>query len=76
MFIKKTIKKDPNTGKTYVTYNLVESTRTENGPRQRIILYMGADVGVPEAEHSELAQCIFELLAKPESFPRGTRKLG
>lgn len=70
MFIKKTTKKDRNTGKTYSTYNLVESTRTEQGPRQRIILYMGVDVGVPEDEHPQLAQCISELLVnEPTLIP-------
>lgn len=68
MFIKKTTKKDQRTGKTYVTYNLVESIRTTNGPRQRIILYMGADVGMPEAEHPQLAQCISELLNNEQSW--------
>jgi transposase len=62
MFIKKTTKKDPKTGKVYYTFNLVESVRTENGPRQRIILFMGADVGLPEDEHPHLAQHISELL--------------
>lgn len=40
-------KKDRITGKTYSAYHLVESVRTERGPRQRIILYMGADFGLP-----------------------------
>lgn len=62
MFIKKTTKTDHNTGKTYWAYHLVESVRTPKGPRQRILLYMGADVGVPEGEHALLAQCISELL--------------
>lgn len=63
MFIKKTIKKDRSTGKTYCAYHLVESVRTAKGPRQRILLYMGADIGLPENEHGQLAQCISELLS-------------
>lgn len=62
MFIKKTTKKDRSTGKTYCAYNLVESVRTENGPRQRILLYMGASISLPENEHGQLAQCISDLL--------------
>jgi transposase len=62
MFIKKTTKTDRSTGKTYWAYHLVESVRTAKGPRQRILLYMGADVGLPESEHGQLAQCIAELL--------------
>jgi len=62
MFIKKTTKTDRNTGKTYCAYHLVESVRTTKGPRQRILLYMGADIDLPESEHTQLAQCISELL--------------
>lgn len=62
MFIKKTTKTDRKTGKTYCAHHLVESVRTAKGPRQRILLYMGADIGLPEIEHAQLAQCISELL--------------
>lgn len=62
MFIKKTTKTDRATGKTYCAYHLVESTRTSKGPRQRILLYMGSDIGLPEGEHGQLAQCISEQL--------------
>ena len=48
MFIKKALKTDPKTGKTYSAYHLVESVRTEKGPRQRTLLYMGAEVDLPE----------------------------
>ena len=63
MFIKKTTKKDRSTGKTYCAHHLVESVRTAKGPRQRILLYMGTDIGLPENEHGQLAQCISELLS-------------
>jgi hypothetical protein len=66
MFIKRTTKKDRITGKTYSAYHLVESIRTERGPRQRIILYMGADIGLPEQEHPQLAQCISDILANEQ----------
>jgi hypothetical protein len=62
MFIKRTTKKDRITGKIYCAYHLVESIRTERGPRQRIILYMGADLGLSEDEHPQLAQCISDIL--------------
>jgi hypothetical protein len=64
MFIKKTTKKDRITGKTYCSYHLIESVRTPKGPRQRILLYMGADLDLPEGEHGQLAQCISEQLTK------------
>lgn len=62
MFIKRTTKKDRLTGKTYCAHHLVESIRTERGPRQRILLYMGVDIGLPEDEHPQLAQCISDIL--------------
>ncbi|MCB1180874.1 MAG: IS1634 family transposase [Chlamydiia bacterium] len=66
MFIKRTTKKDRITGKTYCAYHLVESVRTERGPRQRIILYMGANIGLPEDEHPQLAQCISDILTNEQ----------
>ncbi|HEY6435890.1 MAG TPA: hypothetical protein VIY47_04820 [Ignavibacteriaceae bacterium] len=64
MFIKKNTKKDRKTGQTYIVYQLVESVRTENGPRQRILLYMGSDLGIPETDHPMLAQRISEILSQ------------
>ena len=58
MFIKKTTKTDRSTGKIYCAHHLVESVRTAKGPRQRILLYMGADIGLPESEHEQHAQSI------------------
>lgn len=62
MFIKKTLKTDSKSGKSYCAYHLVESVRTDKGPRQRILLYMGADIAVPEGEHKLLAQRIEEII--------------
>ena len=41
MFIRRVRKKDPQTGSTYFYYQLVESHRTPNGPRQRTLLNLG-----------------------------------
>ncbi len=38
MFIRKVPHKDKKSGKKYFTYKLVESVRTERGPRQRDVL--------------------------------------
>src|ERR1700738_687354 len=70
MFIKKTTKTDRKTGKTYCAHHLVESVRTAKGPRQRILLYMGADIGLPESDHAQLAQCISELLTGTQRLIR------
>ena len=70
MFIKKTLKKDPKSGKTYSAYHLVESIRTEKGPRQRTLLYMGSEIELQEGEHKLLAQCIERIIAGERSlFP-------
>ena len=58
MFIKKTLKIDRKSGKTYLAYHLVESIRTEKGPRQRTLLYMGSQIELPEGEHKLLAERI------------------
>ena len=58
MFIKKTSKTDLKTGKRYFAYHLVESVRTEKGPRQRTLLYMGSEIELPEGDHKLLAQRI------------------
>ena len=58
MFIKKSTKTDLKTGKKYFAYHLVESVRTEKGPRQRTLLYMGPHIDLPEGDHQLLAQRI------------------
>lgn len=68
MFIKKTRKTDPKSGKTYCAYHLVESTRTDKGPRQRTLLYMGAQIDLPEGEHKLLAERIEEIVLGYQSF--------
>ncbi len=63
MFIKKTLKTDSKSGKTYAAYHLVESVRTEKGPRQRTLLYMGAELALSEGDQKLLAQRIEEIIA-------------
>ena len=63
MYIKKTKKTDPRTGKSYFSYTLIESTRTDKGPRQRVLLYLGTDIALPEEEFKMLAERIEEILS-------------
>ncbi len=63
MYIKKTKKTDSRTGKSYFAYSLIESTRTDKGPRQRVLLYLGTDLFLPEGELKMLAERIEELLS-------------
>lgn len=62
MFIRKTIKCDRKNGKFYTAYYLVESSRTDRGPRQKILLYMGSEIPLQEEKHKILAQRIEEII--------------
>ena len=78
MFIKKTLKTDRKSGKTYSAYHLVESFRTERGPRQRTLLYMGSEIELPESEHQLLAQRIGGIVAGEQflfPYPDAIEKL-
>jgi transposase len=50
MYIRKTLKIDRKNGKTYSAFHLVESVRTDRGPRQRVLLYMGAEINAIPSE--------------------------
>lgn len=62
MFIRKINKIDSKSGKTYTAYYLVESIRTDKGPRQKVMLYMGSEINLPETEHKLLAKRISEII--------------
>lgn len=68
MFIKKTSKTDPKSGKAYFAYHLIESVRTKKGPRQHILLYMGSQIELPEGEHKLLAQRIGDIISGQQSL--------
>ena len=61
MFIRKTRKRDLVTNKFYIVLQLVESVRTERGPRQRILLNLGSDLNLNSEELKELANRIEEI---------------
>jgi transposase len=78
MFIKKALKTDPKTGKAYFAYHLVESVRTDKGPRQRTLLYMGSNIELQEGEHKLLAQRIEGIIAGERPmipYPKNIEKL-
>ena len=58
MFIRKVPHKNKKNRKEYYTYKLVESVRTQRGPRQRDLLNLGADFKLPREQWKELANCI------------------
>ena len=58
MFIRKVPHKNKKNRREYVTYKLVESVRTERGPRQRDVLNLGVRFDLPREQWKELANCI------------------
>jgi transposase len=58
MFIRKVPHRNRKSRKIYYTYKLVESVRTERGPRQRDILNLGVDFDLPKEQWKDLANCI------------------
>jgi transposase len=62
MFIRAKEKKNKNSNKIYYTHKLVESVRTEQGPRQRILLNLGT-LDLDQKQWKPLANRIEELLA-------------
>jgi len=64
MFIRKVPHKDKKNRKRYYTYKLVESVRTQRGPRQRDVLNLGADFHLPKDQWKDLANCIEAIITK------------
>jgi len=58
MFIRKVPHRNKKNRKEYYTYKLVESIRTQRGPRQRDVLNLGADFNLPKEQWKDLANCI------------------
>lgn len=62
MFIRETITKNKVTNKSYKKHVLVESYRTENGPRQRVVMQLGT-LTLPKSEWKKLAAALEGRLA-------------
>jgi transposase len=78
MFIRRVPHKNRKNRKEYYTYKLVESIRTERGPRQRDILNLGVGFDLPKEQWKDLANCIEEIITGQESFidyPKPIRSL-
>jgi len=58
MFIRKVPHKNKKNRRKYFTYKLVESVRTERGPRQRDVLNLGVRFDLPKEQWKVLANCI------------------
>lgn len=62
MFIRETVTKNKTTNKTYKKHTLVESYRTEKGPRQRVVMQLGT-LNLPRSEWKKLAAALEGRLA-------------
>ena len=67
MFIKEVIKKNKGYDKTFVYHQLVESYRTEKGPRQRRLLELGK-LNIPKSKWKNLANRIEEIASGQTSL--------
>jgi len=61
MYIKKVRKRNRGSDKSYEYLHLVENVRTENGPRQRLILNLGS-LDISPDKYKALANCIEGML--------------
>ena len=62
MFIRKVIHTDSKNHRKYHTFKLLESLRTERGPRQRMVLNLGTDFSLPKEHWKDLANRIEEIV--------------
>ena len=62
MYIRKVTHTDKKNQQGYHTFKLVESVRTERGPRQRAMLNLGSEFALPEERWKDLANRIEEIL--------------
>lgn len=67
MYIKQVIKGNGRTNKQYKYFHLVESVRTEKGPRQRLILNLGK-IDLDPSQYPSLARRIEDILTGQMSF--------
>jgi transposase len=62
MYIRKVSHTNKKNQQGYHTFKLVESVRTERGPRQRTMLNLGRDFTLPEDQWKDLANRIEEIV--------------
>lgn len=67
MFIRKVKKNNGRTKTIYETLHLIESYRTPEGPRQRLILNLG-NLDIDKSQYSTLAKRIEDMLTGQKSF--------
>jgi len=68
MFIREVAHLEGKNNTEYYTYKLVESVRTERGPRQRVLLNLGTDFNLPKEQWKDLANRIEEIITGQSSI--------
>jgi len=68
MFVCKVSHYNKRNRREYHTYKLVESVRTERGPRQRDILNLGTDFNLPKEKWKEFANLVEETITGQTSL--------
>ena len=68
MFVCKVSHYDKTNRREYHTFKLVESVRTERGPRQRDILNLGTDFDLPKEKWKEFADRVEEIISGQTSL--------
>ena len=66
VFIREYKTVNKKNGETYVKHKLVESIRTEDGPRQRVIMSLG-QLTLPRSEWKKLAHALECQLSNQET---------
>ncbi len=67
MFIREKETKNKHTGRTYKKHVLVETVRTEKGPRQRTVMQLGT-LELPKSKWKALAACLERKLSGQTTF--------
>ncbi|MDI6704587.1 MAG: IS1634 family transposase [bacterium] len=68
MFIREVTHRNRKNNTEYSTYKVVESLRTERGPRQHNILNLGTDFNLPKEKWKDLANRIEEIITGQQSL--------
>ena len=74
MFIKEVKKRNGRTKKIYRYLHLVESVRTERGPRQKLVLNLG-NLDIHPSQYKSLARRIEDILTGQQSFIELDKKI-
>jgi transposase len=70
MYIRSTSRTDKNTKKKYVSYQLVESVRTSQGPRQNVLLTLDKNFQLQPEDHKLLVRRLKEIMGELDTLTK------